>query len=63
MRGFGEDARADAVVGVDHPDQVIADFERHTHDRAQVVGNDAFVPAEARVFLGVGGQDGFARVR
>ncbi len=59
---FGEDAGADAVVGVDDADQVVLDLEGDAQDRAQVEGDDAFLPEETLVFLRVGGDDGFARV-
>jgi hypothetical protein len=59
---FGEDACADAVVGIDDADEFVFDFERHAQDGTQVECDDAFLTDETLVFLCIGGDNGFARI-
>ena len=61
--GFRKDAGADAVIGINDPDHIALDLERHAKDGPQVIGHDTFMTAEARVLLGIGGQHGFASYR
>jgi hypothetical protein len=59
---FCEDARADAVVGIDHADEFVFDFERNAQDGTQVERDNAFLTDKALVLLCVGGDNGFARI-
>ena len=52
--GVGEDAGADAVIRVDHADDLIFNFEGDAQNGAQVECDDAFLPHKTFIFLCVG---------
>ena len=57
---LAEQAGADAVIDVDDAGDLPAELERDADDGAQVVAHHALLGGEARVGLGVGGDDRLA---
>ncbi len=60
--GVAEDTAGDAVVGIENADGHALQLERRAEDGAQLVADDALLGGEALVFLGIDGDDGFARL-